>query len=117
MPSVCGSSQAVVADQRLGVGLRQPAARILAASEPLQHRPSFRFERTDCWREFNHWMRRVPHALKVRLELSGGLCVANYDQIVVLSSLATQTEIRRSGSEQLTINLVRLQMHERGQTV
>jgi len=46
MPSVCGSSQAVVADQRLGVGLRQPAARILAASEPLQHRPSFRLERT-----------------------------------------------------------------------
>ena len=47
------------------------------------------------------------------LELSGGSCIVEHDQIVVLSSLATRIESRRSRSEQLTINFVGFHVHQR----
>ena len=47
--------------------------------------------------KFDHRLRGVPHALKMGLELSGGSCIMEHDQIVVLSSLATRIESRRSG--------------------
>ena len=109
----------MVADERLGVGAGQPVSPpggvgAIATSSPLT--PSFRLKRLCGRLKLNHWQRCVPHALEMRFELSGGLCVANYDQIVVLSSLATQTETRRSGSEQFTINLIRYQVHERAKS-
>jgi hypothetical protein len=57
--------------------------------------------------------RSVPHALEMHLELSGGSCIMEYDQIVILPSHAAGTEIRRSCSEQLIINLVGSLGHQR----
>ncbi len=72
---------AVVADQGLGVGFYQPFG-MPAASEPLQHRrlsyPSLlRFKRPYGRFEFYHRLRRIPHALKVRVEFRSRTRIAN----------------------------------------
>ncbi len=72
-----------------------------------------RLQRIDRRRELNHRLRRVPHALKVRVELRGGVGVADHDQVVVLFVLAARAEVRRARPQNLPVDRVSLLVHDR----
>jgi hypothetical protein len=55
----------------------------------------------------------VPHALKVRFEFRGGARVTYDDQVVFLRVLAARAEVRRARAQDLAVDLVSLQVHER----
>ena len=59
--------------------------------------------------EFDHRLRSVPHALKMRLELRHRASVSDHDQIIVLRVLAARTEIRGACAEQLPVDRMSLE--------
>ena len=57
-----------------------------------------RLERVDRRPELDHGLRRIPHALEMRLELRRRARVADHNEVVVLCVLAARAEIRRACS-------------------
>jgi hypothetical protein len=54
---------------------------------------SFRFQRVNRRSKLDHWLRGIPHPLKVRVELCRSSRVADHDQVVILCVLAARAEV------------------------
>src|SRR5271166_6862011 len=95
-----------------GVALKVPAAFQLKSPRcnwrrlRRLRRPSslLRLKRLDRRLELDHRLGRDPHALEVRVELRRDPVVANDHEVVVLLMLAAGAEVRRAGTQDLTVD-------------